>query len=246
MKDGGSFHKHKKSTPILITFTFFCFLFLGSRADALVFCVGCAAATGGTCTGGGGATDCTGGDNGVVCPTIADAIDDSVPPTVVDGVIDSTSATDEIRIAASMVPYTGPGSTAADLTTFAVTPKTALISGGWNDTSTSRIVNPLNTVISAPGGDRVFDIDAGTLAQTLNITIDGVTIQLGTPGSGDGGGIRAMATGMGGSLSFTSTNNTYDTNAASGDGGGLSVEAGPGSATVLIDANTFINNSAVN
>ena len=181
MKDGGSFHKHKNSKLILITFTFFCILFLGSKADALVFCVGCAAATGGTCTGGGGATDCTGGDNGVVCPTIADAIDDSVPPTVVDGVIDSTSATDEIRIAASMIPYTGPGSGAAvALTTFAVSPKTVLIRGGWNSTCTSRIVNPLNTVISAPGGDRVFDIEAGT--QTLNTTIDGVTIQNGTPG----------------------------------------------------------------
>src|SRR3989304_8100471 len=181
MKDGGSFHKHKKSTPIVITFTLLCFLFLGSRADALVFCVGCAAATGETCTGGGGATGCTAGVNGVVCPTIADAIDDSVPPAVVDGVIDSTSATDEIRIAASAVPYTGPGSGATvALTTFAVSPKTVLIRGGWNNTCTSRIVNPLNTVISAPGGDRVFDIDAGTLAQTLNITIDGVTIQLGT------------------------------------------------------------------
>src|SRR3990172_8993543 len=235
MKDGGSFHKHKNSTLIVIIFTFFCFLFLGSKAEAESFCVGCLTATPANCTV---STNCPAGVNlGGVCPTLDDA--------VTDALADMTLAAETVKIAQGT--HTGPGTAPVIDPPFGggvLTTKTINILGGFNSTCTSRTVNAANTIIMAPGGQRVFDIDAaGT--ETLNITIDGVTIQNGNPGSGDGGGIRAMATGIGGSLNFTSTKNTYNTNDAFVDGGGLSVEAGPGSATALIDNNTFINNSGL-
>ncbi|MBF8302012.1 MAG: hypothetical protein HW396_293, partial [Candidatus Dadabacteria bacterium] len=234
MKDGGSFHKHKNSTLIVITFTFFCFLFLSSKAEAESFCVGCPTAIAANCTV---STNCpAGGSGGGVCPTLDDA--------VTDALADMTLAAETVKIAQGT--HTGPGTAPVIDPPFgggALTTKTINILGGFNSTCTSRTVNAANTIIMAPGGQRVFDIDAaGT--ETLNITIDRVTIQNGTPGSmEDGGGIRARATGAGGSLNFTSTNNTYNTNAAPADGGGLAVIAGPGSATALIDSNTFINNS---
>src|SRR3972149_8503027 len=169
MKDGGSFHKHKNSTLIVITFTFFCFFFLSSKAEAESFCVGCPTATAANCTV---STNCpAGGNGGGVCPDLDAA--------VTDALADTTLTPETIKIAQGT--HTGPG-TAPVITSFGVSPKTINILGGFNITCTSRTVNAVNTTINAPGaGQRVFDIDAGT--QTLNITIDGVTIQGGTPGS---------------------------------------------------------------
>src|SRR3972149_12259349 len=219
MKDGGSFHKHKNSTLIVIIFTFFCFLFLGSKAEAESFCVGCLTATPANCTV---STNCpAGGSGGGVCPDLDAA--------VTDALADMTLTAETIKIAQGT--YTGPGTGAGSIDPpFGVSPKTINIQGGFNSTCSSRTVNATNTPINAPGGDRVFDIDSGT--STLNVTINGVTIQNGTPGSGDGGGIQAQATGAGGSLNFTSTDSTYNSNTTSGvdDGGGLSIFAGPGSA----------------
>src|SRR3990170_6076807 len=203
MKDGGSFHKHKNSTLIVITFTFFCFLFLGSKAEAESFCVGCLTATPANCTV---STNCpAGGSGGGVCPDLDAA--------VTDALADMTLTAETIKIAQGT--HTGPGSSPVIGPPFGgvLTTKTINILGGFNSTCTSRTVNAANTIIMAPGGQRVFDIDAaGT--ETLNITIDGVTIQNGTPVSGDGGGIRARATGAGGSLNFLSTKKKYFINIA--------------------------------
>src|SRR3990170_5477582 len=228
--------KRVSITLLIILFTFLLFTFVGSMAKAENFCVGCPTATPANCDF---AVSCPAGVNGGgICPTIAAA--------VAAAELDPTVTAETIKIAQGT--HTGPGTAPVIDPPFgggALTTKTINILGGFNSTCTSRTVNAANTIIMAPGGQRVFDIDAaGT--ETLNITINGVTIQNGTPVSGDGGGIRARATGAGGSLNFTSTNNSYDTNAAPGDSGGLSVIAGLGSATALIDNNTFINNSAVN
>jgi len=245
---GGRFLLEEKPITLgLIIFTFFCFIFLGTKTQALTYCVGCNSATAATCSGADPANPaadgcdtanvCTAGTNSVVCPTIADALD-----CIDDN--DDTNATITIAQNPTMplTPYTGPGSSNPINNTATMAAQTINILGGFNSTCTTRTVNALNTTINAPGGQRVFDIDSVT--STLNITIDGVTIQNGDPASGIGGGIRAQSSGAAGSLNFTSTNNTYNTNNAPSDGGGLGVSAGPGSATALIDSNTFINNSA--
>src|SRR3989304_2856928 len=223
-------------TFIVTLLVFICSLFIISNTQAEFFCVGCPTATVANCVGA--VSGQAGVNGGGICPTIAAA--------VAAAELDPTVTAETIKIAQGT--HTGPGTAPVIDPPFgggALTTKTINILGGFNSTCTSRTVNAANTIIMAPGGQRVFDIDAaGT--ETLNITINGVTIQNGTPVSGDGGGIRARATGAGGSLNFTSTNNSYDTNAAPGDSGGLSVIAGLGSATALIDNNTFINNSAVN
>src|SRR3972149_322281 len=235
MKDGGSFHKHKNSTLIVITFTFFCFFFLSSKAEAESFCVGCPTATAANCTV---STNCpAGGSGGGVCPTLDDA--------VTDALADMTLAAETVKIAQGT--HTGPGTAPVIDPPFgggALTTKTINILGGFNSTCTSRTVNAANTIIMAPGGQRVFDIDAAR-TETLNITIDNVTNQNGTPGSlEDGGGIRARATGAGGSLNFTSTNNTYNTNAAPADGGGVIFYAGGGTVTITNQNNIISSNTA--
>src|SRR3972149_9415506 len=113
--DGGLFIKEKPITLTLIIFAFLCLIFLGTKAQALTYCVGCNSATAATCSGadpGNMAADpcdtgnfCPAGTNGVVCPTIADAID------CLNANADQMAT---IRIAQNppmATPYPGPGNT---------------------------------------------------------------------------------------------------------------------------------------
>ncbi len=228
----GSLLEKKPITLGIILFTFFCSLFLGSKARAESFGVGGPTAMAAHCTISATCPVGGGGGGGGVCPTLDFA--------VTDALADPTLTAETIKIAQGT--HNGPGGAPAIAPPFGVNPKTINIQGGFNSTCTTRTVNAQNTTINIPLVQRVFDIDAGT--QTLNITVDGVTIQNGNPASGFGGGIRAQSSGAGGSLNFTSTNNTYNTNNAPSDGGGLGISAGPGSATAIISNNTFTNNSA--
>src|SRR3989337_1108908 len=220
--------KRVSITLLILLFTFLLFTFVGSKANAENFCVGCPTATPANCSVD--ILNCPAGVNGGgVCPTIATA--------AAAAELDPTVTAETIKIAQGI--YTGPGSSDSISPPFGgiLTSKTINIRGGFNSTCSSRTVNASNTIINAPGGDRVFDIDSVT--STLNVTIDGVTIQNGAPAAGnagDGGGIRARATGVGGSLIFISTDNTFDTNSAV-NGGGASIEAVGGSIVATVTNN---------
>jgi hypothetical protein len=257
--DGGLLIKEKPITLTLIIFTFLCFFFLSTKAQAGVYCVGCSGATAATCTGGAACAGfCTGGTNGVVCSDIADALD------CIDQ-NDDINAT--IRIAQNptmpLTPYTGPGSTNPIDNTATMADQTINILGGWTATTcANQTVNPTNTVVQAPMTDRVFLIN-NTTANLLTVTLEGLTITGGNPdtelcGSGsltnkNGAGVCATSTsGMGG-LNFTSMSNIYDDNDAtsSGAGGGLAVIAGGGGDIVFESGmemgggDTFTNNNAL-
>lgn len=201
--DGGLIIKEKLITLTLIIFTFLCFFFLGTKAQALTYCVGCNSATAATCSGadpGNMAADpcdtgnfCTAGTNGVVCPTIADAIDS------LNANADQMAT---IRIAQNptmpLTPYTGPGSTNPIDNTATMADQTINILGGWTATTcANQTVNATNTVVQAPMTDRVFLID-NTTNFSLDVTLEGLTITGGAPlpncGGGDngGGGMRRI------------------------------------------------------
>ncbi len=252
--DGGLIIKQKPITLTLIIFTFLCFLFLSTNAQALVYCVGCTGATAATCTGGAACAGfCNGGTNGVVCSDIADALD------CIDQNNDINAT---IRIAQNppMTPYTGPG-TLNTIDNTAGANQTINILGGWTATTCANpTVNPTNTVVQAPLTDRVFLIN-NTTANLLTVTLQGLTITGGNPDTEDcgdgslsdenGAGVCATSTsGMGG-LNFTSMSNIYDdNNASSGSGGGLAVIAGGGGNIIFVSGmemgggDTFTNNNA--
>src|SRR3972149_9749074 len=159
--DGGLTIKQKPITLSLFIFTFLCFLFLSTKAQALTYCVGCNSATAATCSGadpdnpaanGCDFTDvCTAGTNGVVCPTIVDAL---------DCIDDNNDIDATIRIAQGT--RTGPGANKTIVNT-AASDQTINILGGFDSTNcTSRTLNPSNTIIQAPLNDRVFKINNTT------------------------------------------------------------------------------------
>src|SRR3989304_7851351 len=222
--DGGLIIKEKPITLTLIIFTFLCLIFLGPRAQALTYCVGCNSATAATCSGADpdnpaangcdGSNDCIAGTNGVVCPSIEDALD-------CINVNDDPDAT--IRIAQGT--RTGPGANKS-INNTAASDQTINILGGFISTNcTSRTLNPSNTIIQAPLDDRVFHID-NTTSDSLEVNLEGLTITDGDPDTGDkfctgvddGGGVCATSTGTGG-LIFTSNSNIYDGNSADSGGG---------------------------
>src|SRR3990172_13341299 len=110
--DGGFLVEKKPITLTFIICTFLCFLFLSTKAQALVYCViptpmmgtGCSAPSAGTCTGGGAATCgmgiCDTNPNGQVCDSIAEAL------SCINTRNDTTAV---IRVGTGI--HTGPGST---------------------------------------------------------------------------------------------------------------------------------------
>src|SRR3972149_12188230 len=197
--DGGLIIKEKPITLTLIIFTFLCFLFLGTKAKALVYCVvpnpmmgsGCGPPAGGRCTGGGtatcGAGFCDTNPNGQVCDSIAEAL--ACIATRMD-------ANADIRVGTGT--HTGPGSTAGVGTNINNTAGAAQdidILGGFGSACTpaSRNLNPSNTIIQALMDDRVFLIN-NTTNFSLDVTLEGLTITGGEPlpncfGGDNGGGV---------------------------------------------------------
>src|SRR3990172_2767520 len=189
--DGGLTIKQKPITLTLFIFTFLCFFFLGTSAQALVYCVGCSGATAATCTGGDACgAPCNTGTNSVVCPTIAAAL---------QCIDDNDDANAEIRIPQNppmATPYPGPGNT--EIIDNTVTPGAAQdidILGGWSSSNCgngTQTLNPTNTIVKAPMDDRVFFID-NTTNFSLNVMLEGLTITGGDPlpncvGDDNGGG----------------------------------------------------------
>src|SRR3990172_1301457 len=198
--DGGLIIKEKPITLTLIIFTFLCLIFLGTKAQALTYCVGCNSATAATCSGadpGNMAADpcdtgnfCTAGTNGVVCPTIADAID------CLNANADQMAT---IRIAQNptmpLTPYTGPGSSNPIDNTATMAAQTIIIQGDAGASTCAApppIPDPTNTIVQAPMTDRVFLID-NTTNFSLSVTLEGLTITGGDPPIGcvsfSGGGV---------------------------------------------------------
>src|SRR3989337_3682423 len=202
--DGGLIIKEKPITLTLIIFTFLCLIFLGTKAQALTYCVGCNSATAASCSGadpGNMAADpcdtgnfCTAGTNGVVCPTIADAID------CLNANADQMAT---IRIAQNptmpLTPYTGPGSTNPIDNTAMMMDQEINIQGGWDAmgcTSQTLPLDPTNTIIEAPSMDRVFLID-NTTSDLLTVTLQGLTITGGNPTGNCGPGMLSGPNGAG-------------------------------------------------
>ena len=240
--DGGLFKKEKPITLSLIIFTFLCFLFFSTNAQALVYCVGCSGATAGTCTGGVACgAPCNTGTNGVVCPTIAAAL------TCINNNND-LNATIRLAQNSPMMPYTGPGSSNVINNTESAA-QTINILGGWTATTcATQTVNPTNTIVEAPMDDRVFLIN-NTTNFALDVTLEGLTITGGDPMPNcdgvNGGGVCVTSSSGTGGVIFTSSTNIYDDNMANASGGGLAVITQVGGnimATTTDD--TFTNNSA--
>ena len=107
------------------------------------------------------------------------------------------------------------------------------------------IVNTSGGTVSIDGNglDRVFDINpqGGTAAPKFTVTIQGVTIDngLAQPGdgaAGSGGGIRDQ-----GNASLTLINDVITNNAASADGGGISMENAVSTPWTLTLQNTTVS-----
>src|SRR3972149_7464077 len=157
--DGGLFIEKKTITLTLIIFTFLCFLFLGARAQADTYCVGCSGASAADCDGNAACGDpCDDPmDMGFNCPTIEDAL---------DCIATNMDPDAEIRIAQNptmpLTPYTGPGSTNPIDNTAMMMDQEIIIQGGWDPmdcTSQTLPLDPTNTIIEAPSMDRVFFIN---------------------------------------------------------------------------------------
>ena len=248
--DGGLIIKQKPITLSLIIFTFLCFLFLGTKAQAFVYCVtdgmmgsGCSNPSAGTCTGGGAATCgagiCDTNPNGQVCDTIAEAL----------ACIDTRNDANAI-IRVGTGTHDGPGTGAMKtINNTAGAAQDIDILGGFASNCVTRTINPSNTTVEAPMDDRVFHIN-NTMSNSLNVTLEGLTITGGDPMSDcddSGGGVCVTSTAGTGGVIFTSSTNIYDDNMANQDGGGLAVKTEMGgnsdiNATTMND--TFTNNSA--
>jgi len=246
----------------LIMFTLSSVLFLSTRAQADTYCVGCDDGTATTCGGGAACgalmtPGCNGGNTGVICSDITDALD------CIDD-LDDPDATIRIAQNPPMMPFDGPGNSFIINNTTAPADDSQIINirGGWTaSTCATQTLNPSNTIVEAPMNDRVFLIN-NTTSDLLGVTLEGLTITGGNPMSGtatncggvnlgdlNGGGVCAEADGSGG-LIFTSMSNIYDGNSASDSsakGGGLAViSSGGGVINATIMNDTFTNNQADN
>src|SRR3972149_8890961 len=216
--DGGSLLEKKPITLTLIIFTFFCFLFIDTKAQALTYCVGCPMASAATCTGSAAAACNTECPAAVVCPTIAAAL------TCIDNNNDINAT---IRIAQNptmpLTPYKGPGNTEIIDNTAGAAQDIDIL-GGWSSANCgTQTLNPTNTIVLAPMNDRVFLID-NTTNFSLDVTLEGLTITGGDPtpncaGDDNGGGVCVTSSSGTGGVIFTSNTNIYDDNMANVDGG---------------------------
>ncbi|MEM4408408.1 MAG: putative metal-binding motif-containing protein [Candidatus Caldarchaeum sp.] len=241
----------KSPIPILVPIVAFIVLFSFIQgAKALVYCVSagpdtpCNAATAATCTGGAACGVCNEGTNGVVCPTIAEALQ----------CINSNNDTNaEIRIGTGA--HVGPG-TSEPINNSAGAPQAIALKGGFTDGGcTTQGTNPAATVINAPEGKRVFEI-GNTTTYALAVSIDLLTVRGGAPNAaakcngisgldGSGGNICITSYDTGG-VTFTSEGNIYEQGTVTAEGGAISAftvnNGGP--VTILSTDDTFRNNTA--
>lgn len=114
--------------------------------------------------------------------------------------------------------------------------KKVLLQGGWDKNFVSRTNDSSLTVIDGDLSDSVLSIqsDAG---QSLNVTIEGLTIRNGV--STDGGGLKTSSNGEGSTLELNLINSIIENNVATIDGGGLMANSGDKSMMTL----SFINNT---
>ncbi|MCH8028828.1 MAG: putative metal-binding motif-containing protein [Candidatus Dadabacteria bacterium] len=236
---------------VLITlFTFLISLSMVPTAEADVYCVSagpvtaCDAGTAATCDGGVACgAPCDVGLNSVVCPTIAVAL------ACID-TNDDTAA--EIRIGVGT--HVGPG-TGSVIDNSAAAPQSIALKGDFTDAGcTTQGSDPNGTVINAPGGERVFEIDNSS-ASSLAVSIDPLTVSGGVPGGGDGcgaggfpgagGNVCITSSGAGG-VTFTSDGNIYKGGIAPADGGAIAVFPVPGGGPVTFTSmnDTYSDNTA--
>jgi hypothetical protein len=126
------------------------------------------------------------------------------------------------------------------------TSKSLTLQGGWDSEFISRSDDSSSTVIDGRGTNTVFNIEAGP-AVSIDLTIDGFTLQNGNARSG--GGIAATSTGGNSRLVLTLQNNIVTGNNAEIIGGGISVGAlAPDATMILRLVNNVIdgNESAMN
>src|SRR3990170_3916948 len=223
--DGGSLLEKKPITLSLIIFTFLFLLFLGARAQADTYCVGCPGASAANCDGNAacGAPCDDPMTMGFNCPTIENALD--CIATNMDP--DAT-----IRIAQNptmpLTPYTGPGSTnpidntTSDLLT--VTLQGLTITGG----------NPTGNcgpgMLSGPNGAGVCATSTSGSGGLNYTSISNIYKENNaTSPQGKGGGLAVIA-GGGEDIVFVSGmmmggGDTFTNNTADEDGGGILLAA---------------------
>lgn len=123
------------------------------------------------------------------------------------------------------------------------TPKTLTLQGGWDSEFTSRSNDSSLTVIDGGGRDRVINIQTDPRV-TIELTIEGFTIQNGE--AERGGGIYAQASGSGSTMTLVLANNTVMGNASTNRGGGIFIQSLEGSIVATLTNNTIIENMTNN
>ncbi len=103
-----------------------------------------------------------------------------------------------------------------------------------------------NLTIDAGGNSRIFDCDDGNLSNSVDVTIDGLTLTggnaSGTSPNNSGGAIYSVE-------NLTVSNSVITKNTATGDGGGIglpSITSGAGSGTLTIQNSVISGNTAGN
>jgi len=123
------------------------------------------------------------------------------------------------------------------------TSKTFTLQGGWDSNFTSQSNDSSLTVIDGKGSGVVINIQPKPAA-TINLTIEGFTIQNGN--AYQGAGILVSSSGVNSHVSLTLNNNTITGNVASNRGGGIFIRSDKSSIDATLTDNIISQNMANN